>query len=47
MAARYQHLSPAFLADAVARLDSAYGFAASAAQLPPLEQQQTNEAAAD
>ena len=25
MAARYQHLSPSFLADAVARLDSAYG----------------------
>jgi len=25
MAARYQHLSPMFLADAVARLDSAYG----------------------
>lgn len=25
MAARYQHLSPAFLADAVARLDAAYG----------------------
>jgi site-specific recombinase XerD len=25
MAARYQHLSPAFLADAVARLDSVFG----------------------
>ena len=31
MAARYQHLSPAFLAEAVARLDTAYGTLALAA----------------
>jgi integrase len=31
MAARYQHLSPAFLAEAVARLDNAYALPESAA----------------
>jgi len=36
MAARYQHLSPAFLADAVARLDSAYGLTSATATVPML-----------
>jgi len=39
MAARYQHLSPAFLADAVSRLDGAYGLGTFAGQLPTSESQ--------
>ena len=35
MAARYQHLSPAFLADAVARLDGVFGAVRASAILPP------------
>jgi hypothetical protein len=40
MAARYQHLSPAFLADAVARLDGVFGSLPAGSQgkdLPPFE----------
>jgi integrase len=44
MAARYQHLSPAFLADAVAMLDKAYGltgFGVAQTALPAPKQQAT------
>jgi hypothetical protein len=37
MAARYQHLSPAFLADAVARLDSVLAFHHSVTTIRELE----------
>lgn len=39
MAARYQHLSPVFLADAVARLDVSYGLPVFAE--PPMLTQST------
>jgi integrase len=41
MAARYQHLSPAYLQDAVKRLDSVFG--PELAQLPPADREKSGE----